>query len=188
MPQDLIKLVLDPGVTRHEFRRLASVLGWTVRGFGKDLPDEPFEEAWGTRGQRHEVHFVEDPFVGLSYLLLDSADREPVLDEVKDRLHVWSVEETIGSLRDAPSPQLRAERVRILALCAPSDQEEASVAAFGSAAQDPSEEVRESVVFAGAYLPGWSALREILGRMAASDASPAIRADAQAMLETLDTP
>ncbi|GAB3159018.1 hypothetical protein GCM10027290_63220 [Micromonospora sonneratiae] len=187
MPQDLSKLVLDPDVTRHEFRRVASIVGWTIRGFGSDEPDEPFEEAWGTRGQRREVHFVEDPFIGLSYLLLEPADRDTVLKELDGQLHIWSTAEAIEAARNPSDSQLRAQLVRILALSAPAVQEPASLATLRAAAQDEAAEVRESVVLSSAYLPTWPAVHKLLADMAESDPVPALRADAQAMLDTLNS-
>lgn len=186
MPLTLSKLVLDQEVTRHEFRRVASVLGWTIRGFGSDVPDEPFEEAWGTPGQRTEVHFVEDPYVGLSYLLVPADDRETVAAQISERLHIWTPAEAARVLAE-DSPELRAEAVRILAVSASEAEDPPVLAALRTAAGDEAEEVRLAVVLAAGYLPEWPGVRSLLAQLAGADPSASVRADAQVMLDTIES-
>lgn len=179
-----MRVALKGDVSREDVENLAWDLDWLLAEMADPSGDRPYEDVWATADERTAIHYIEDPVLELSYLVVEGGDVDAVVDQIRGAVGTYTPQEALEALRMASSRDEKIEAIYLLAIASGNEDNEV-LTALSKAAEDKDADVRHSVVVATGYL-GWRQLRVLLERMRDGDQTQSVRDDAALMLEALD--
>lgn len=175
------RLPLKPSVARSKINGVAWDLNWLFVDVVQEKDGEPYEKIYTTPDSKTRIHYVEDSFIGVHYVLAAGPSANAVVDTVADRLEAydWDDVDALFSLDRATDD--RVEAVYVAAILAPREYDADVFAFFERASDDDDEQVRLAVSMAIGYV-GWEACRQIAQTLM-DDSSERIRKNARLMDE-----
>lgn len=143
-----------------------------------------YEVVW-TIASSVDLRYSVDGATGLPYVYVTAADRnqcQAFQAHAEQHLDVHSWEGLLAVYNDETvEVEERAGLLLMVALAAPTECDETSVAMISDALTDPEEEIREAAIYATSYVPCERYL-PLLEQIAQQDPVPEFREDAQAMI------
>ncbi|MEV5971699.1 hypothetical protein [Streptomyces sp. NPDC051921] len=168
---------------RDTLTSLAYRLNWFLAEVGQ--PVGVLEDIWELPRSAGSVHYVEDPVVRMSYMVVRAEDSERVAAAIKQGIPSWDLRDVLQALRLSRTVDEKIKNVYLMALAAHEGQGGEVTEALSLVFRDPAEEVRKSAVVASGYV-GLAATRELLQESASGDSSARVRENARLMLEALE--
>ncbi len=185
--EPITRLCLQDAVSVGDLSSLAWKLDWDIyeiyRGDGVLTP---FEKVWRSRDEASAIHYVEDPLIGLRYLLLRGANQDAIAEQIREAIGILGREALSNEYQQATGPGELERSLRQMAVtAAPHRPDPDWLARFQQAGIHDSPRVRRAVVLAAVYT-GWRGLAPLLTDLAAADPDQAVRSLARQALESLN--
>jgi hypothetical protein len=178
------RLLVRDEAPPHVLSELAADDGWLLDGVVEPSPGVPGQEIYLTDRDGTMGYLMDDPVLGVRYLLLEGPDADALADELGGRPGFMPLDEALEALAGATDAPGIVDGLYFVAASAPPDQDDRVVAALDRAAGHDDPQVRRAVIVASGYLP-WPPMRALLERLQ-SDPDEAVRRDAGIMLEGKD--
>jgi hypothetical protein len=169
---------------RKRLSSLANRENWLLARVIAGDSSTPSEWIATTSDRSTFVHWISDPKIDITYILVTGAQRDALARVVNDAFECYSLHETIADARAAEERVARTRAIYHLAILAPYEEEEGIVEIFRSYAVSADPEVRGATVLAMSYV-GWPSFRGILTPLSESDADPEVREDAAILLRNM---
>jgi hypothetical protein len=178
------RLLVRDEAPAHVLSELAADEGWLFDGYVEPSPGVPRQEIYLTDRDGTMGYLMDDPVLGVRYLLLEGPDAGALADELGGRPGFMPLDEALDALAGAGDVPGIVDGLYFVAAAAPPEPDDRVTAALDRAAGHDDPQVRRAVIVASGYLP-WPAVRALLERLQ-SDPDEAVRRDAGIMLEGKD--
>lgn len=175
-------VALDRTVTREEFARAAEAIGFTRHEIRPaDSSGRAYEEVWSTPDRITAVNYLEDPLVGVTYLMLRGHDVEHYATQFAFRIAAIDGGHAFELAAGAGSAQNATWGLGLLAVTHLEPDSDVIAFMTSVAENSPEPTVRFAAVRAMAYR-GWRDFVPVLERVAAHDADAQVRALSERVL------
>jgi hypothetical protein len=184
--EPITRLCLQDAVSVGDLSSLAWELDWDIYEIYRGGGRTPFEKVWRSRDEASAIHYVEDPLIGLRYLLLRGANQDGIAEQIRESIGILGREALSNEHQQATGSRELERTLRQMAVAAvPHRPDPDWLARFRQAGIHDSSRVRRAVVLAAVYT-GWRGLAPLLADLAAADPDQAIRSLARQALESLN--
>jgi HEAT repeat protein len=184
MADERARIALHETVTRQLVYRAAWDNNWDFHDTVERSEDAPAELIFVTRDKTTFVHFVEDFFIGLNYLVVRGPRAAEVAKQAHETMRTYRPEEALKAARQGLAGEGADRAVFLAAAAAPARFDPKFFKLFEEAAAHEDPEVRGAAVVSAGYA-GWAEFRPLLERLKKSDPDERVREDASMMLESL---
>jgi hypothetical protein len=181
MPANDQVFVLYDDVTRQHFQDAARTLGLEQHPAPPHLDDGVHEEVWATPDQRSAVNYLEDPILGLSYIVMRGDPHGRLTHAMASRIQIFSPEEAIEFAVQEVDTRPQVEAIYRLAAMFPEHDPQVMeiFRAYATKSGDPT--VREATVNAVGYWR-WPELESLLEDVLRLDDNAGVKERARAVL------
>jgi hypothetical protein len=188
MVTDRVRVIVGDGVTETQLVKLAGRHTWWIHSRHASRGEEPTEYIYRTNDGGSFLHWIVDPKLGVTYILVKGPATPQIVEILRESLPFYSSGYIMKRAREADlSPADRREALYHLALNKMEhgfDQDTFDI--YSKAMCDPDPIVRGSAVLGSAYL-GWPELAEPMRPLATSaEPDESIRHDAALLVGRLD--
>jgi|tagenome__1003787_1003787.scaffolds.fasta_scaffold20816554_1 hypothetical protein len=185
-PLRQLRAVLRPEVTRDAVEDTAWTLDWNIESYENPDPTTVYELVWTDDTGRAEIHYLEDPISGASYLTVrgEEASARKVREDILRELPTVAPADARRMFHAAASRDDRLRSVYFTALSSDDTVDEKVVDLMRRAAEDLDSGVRTAVLVATGHL-GWAPLRAIAEQLRDGDNDADVRRNAEVLLQGL---
>lgn len=174
-------LPLKPEVERGSINGVAWDLNWLMVDVLQKSDEQPYEKIYATGDSKTKIHYIEDFFIGMHYVLAVGPAARTVIEGVSERLDAYDWKDVEALFSVDSLVEERVQAVYAAAILAPSSVDPDRLRFFERVAEDGEERVRLALSIGIGYI-GWEACRD-LARDLANDPSERIRKNAELMIE-----
>lgn len=177
-------IVRNIGVAQEQIESLAKELHWELWESTPKTSDTHFEIMWADRATNTSIHYHEDDFIGINYLMVLGENYEKVATHIREHVDVVPRSEVIEFATKAQTDKDLAWAAEGVACTASSIFDKELFTIIERAANSHDKETRYAALTAIGYVE-WPECRNLLERIAAHDEDEQNRHNAQKLLETL---
>jgi hypothetical protein len=176
-----VYFVLYPYVTRDDFERAATDLGFVKHHTTPGGEREPYEQVWAGPDRTTALNYLESPLMGLHYVILRSHDLPTFSLAWARRLHIFNHQEALELARGATDHNRQVEALARLAVMFPQWDPQVFSVFEAYATQHPSPLLRAAAVNYMVF-SCWPEFLPLLERIATQDAADNVRRRAQEIM------
>lgn len=178
------RLALNRFVSREAFQRAATGRRWFLYTVVPSSDGVPYEEVWSIDGGDSAVHYIEDQYLGVPYLMVMGKDEDAIAADLAHDLGTVDANEAVRMVREAKDDAELMRGLEYLAASVPERADPAVVGAIAQALEHPDPDVRRLAIFASTYA-AWPELDTLLARTAEVDPDPGVRDGARRALDAI---
>ena len=156
--------------------------GWALQGFYEATEQKPKQTIYKDFDDRHTIHFVDDEYIQVHYVLVRGPTPDDVLAGAEKTIPCFDDEELWELSEAAVEPWEHIRALYYLGVSAPREPEQRRIDYFVEQAQNDVPEIRRAAIVAMGYA-NWDSLAEALAKIAQEDADLSIRAHAASLRE-----
>ncbi|MGH3117619.1 MAG: hypothetical protein ACRDQ2_11030 [Gaiellales bacterium] len=164
--------------------RIAEREGWGFETFVEETKDQPFELVWTTEDGRASIHYVEDPVLGIDYVLARGKRHDDVVNLLRSEVDTVPPSEVVAGSKEAHTKEEMIGATYLAAATASSKFDPALFDVIERALSSSAPQVRLSGIVSCGYVE-WKQCRSPLERLAKSDPDDDVRRAARAALQGL---
>lgn len=183
MNNAVVRVVLKRNVSREQVDRMLYFADWNIYEVHQATDDQPFERVIRPAVLDGWVHYIEDPVLGLSYLICKGQDAERAAEVIRAKLPIYSA---LDVEREPKSTESWNLQLALLAILRQGSFEAAGFERITAGFRNPDPVVRRRAILTVGYL-GWLEFAEPLTSLALNDPDIMVRADAETMLGLLES-
>jgi hypothetical protein len=179
------RIVLKRDVSRDQVGYIAYDEKWRIQSVTRES-ESPQRQVWITKSGDTVITFLEDPYIGLRYVVVQGAQVVEVAHLLRTSLPCWTIEEALEFLRQSSNSDEKIHAVYLVAAAAPGVEDPQVAAALRNVAREEDPEVRLALLVGMGYLAGWTTVRSIANSLLRNDPNSEVRRSAEFLLEGLD--
>lgn len=177
-----VRIVLQETVSEKNVDAAAWENDWSLIKIIKADENTPHEVIWQDTFENVKIHYIEDFYIGVAYLVLHGDDSESVVKDIRATLPTYTEDDVFKMLENYRSDQENLiKAVYYLGLIAPQQFSPLFFGLFKDLLSHKDPIVRSGVIMAIGYV-GWQAFKALLKPLQNSDPDPEVRRDACVML------
>lgn len=177
-----VRIVLQETVSEKDVDSAAWDNDWSLIQTIKADENVPHEVIWQDTFQNVNIHYIEDFYIDVAYIVLRGEDLAPVVEDIYAKLPIYTEDYVFKMLEDSSDDQENLiKAIYYLALMAPQQYSLKFFTTFKDLLSHPSSIVRSAVITAIGYV-GWQASKSLLESVQQSDPDAEVRKDAEVML------
>ncbi|WP_436960259.1 HEAT repeat domain-containing protein [Streptomyces sp. SudanB182_2057] len=181
------RIVLKRDVSRDQVGYVAYDAKWRIHSVTRES-ESPQRQVWITKTGDTVITFLEDPYLGLRYVVVQGAQVSEVVHLLRASLPCWTSEEALDFLRQSSHSDEKIHAVYLVAATAPGDEDPQVAATLRNVAREEDPEVRLALLVGMGYLAEWATVRSIANSLVLNDPNDEVRRSAALLLEGLDQP
>ncbi len=184
MTEPIQRVVLRDTVTRDEIDDAVSACGCRLINIVPPSESHPGQIFYATSDRTEVFVLVEDGRLGAIYFTGQGKSSQHDLKDLAGRLACYGLDQIEKMLSRPEDEDAFTRALGFTVLCASEGSDDRRIAAFRTAFEHPSSQVRHAALVAISYAPA-EALRPDVAHLAASDEEPMVRVLAERILESL---
>jgi hypothetical protein len=177
-----VRVVLQESVSEADIDSAAWDNEWSLVKTIKGDENTPHEVIYRTEDEQAFIHYIEDLYIDMAYLVVRSEEPEAAIEEIRASLQTHDEEEIHQMVKDAANIEELVRAVYYAGLAAPQQYDPTSFKLFKDILSSSNPKARRAGITAIGYV-GWSEFKEILEKIKEADPEPDVRKDAEIMLE-----
>ncbi|MEU9012272.1 HEAT repeat domain-containing protein [Streptomyces sp. NPDC048479] len=182
-----VRIVLKPEVSLDDVGVVAYDQQWGITSVTRKN-ESPRRQAWSTPSRNTSITFLEDPYLGLRYIVVKGPEFADVSRIIRSSLACWTIEEALTFLMESGDRDHKIHGIYLVAASSPSVESGTVLEALRTVSHDADPEVRRALLVAMGYLGQWPVVRSIAESLQNNDPDEGVRRDAGYLLEGLDLP
>jgi len=181
MPSNNEVFVLYDDVTRLDFQKAAKAAGLEQHPAPKGDHDGGHEEVWATADKRSAVNYLEDPILGLSYIVIRGDPHGNLTHKMAETIQLFSPEEAVEFGQQEINTRPQVEAIYRLAAMFP-EHDPQVLEVFRTYATKPGDPtLREATVNAMGYRR-WPEFKPLLEEIEKKDDNAGVKERVRAVL------
>jgi len=182
-----IRIALKSGVSLEGVQTFAWDQNWNLTAATRE-DERPTRFGWETVDGRTSVSYIEDPYIGISYLTVTGAAVEKVSQSVRASLETWTFTEAMSLLTGAVDRDTKIRGIYLCAVSAVRREIRELVSVYRGLADDPNADIRHALLVGIGYMGANVELRALAEDLHRNDPDEKVRRDAGYLIEGLDLP
>lgn len=174
--------VVKDTFSRKSLNEKANQQQWILFALFPETESNPYEIIYLNPAQDTAIHYIEDDFLQLAYILVRGDQDESVLQEAESVIPVYLEHEIVFFLEKAESIESKVQALHYAAITAPDTFYEYYFNRFLDALKSTDIQVRNAAIIGIGYV-GWREFQPVLEQIAESDPVQVLRDNAQKLLE-----
>lgn len=179
-----IRIAFKSNVHLGRIQTFAWDRNWNITGATRE-GESPTRFSWETIDGRTEIIYLEDPYIGINYVLIKGDSVLPVADDIRPTLDCWSFDEAISLATGSTDRDAKIRGIYVSALSASRSERDRLVQVFRQLAGDADPDIRHALLVGIGYVGPDSRLREIAESLRDNDPDDNVRRDAGLLIEGL---
>jgi hypothetical protein len=179
-----LRIVLKESVSNDDIDRLAWQQNWELYDLLPRTEKAPLTKIWITPDEQTGIHYIEDFYISVRYLLLRGNDIEKIAEKIQASLDTYSLEELHQKVGEVKDKNECIAVILRLGAATTQNYDPRIFQDFKTLMSHPHPDVREAAMFATTYA-GWREFREALQHLKEHDPEPTVRKFARTTLESL---
>ncbi|HAG81754.1 MAG TPA: hypothetical protein DCL61_11445 [Cyanobacteria bacterium UBA12227] len=179
-----VRVVLQESVSEADIDSAAWDNEWSLVKTIKGDENTPHEVIYRTEDEQAFIHYIEDFYIDMAYLVVRSDEPEKAIEEICSYLPIYDKGEIFEMLKKATKPEEFIQGIYYAGLISPQQYDAEFFELFKQVLSNQDPGVRLAVITAIGYA-GWPEFKEILESLIITDSDPEVRQDAEDMLEGL---
>ncbi|GAA2416635.1 hypothetical protein GCM10010420_53610 [Streptomyces glaucosporus] len=182
-----IRIALKSGVSLESVQAFAWDQNWNITAATRE-DERPTRFGWETIDGKTSVSYVEDPYIGISYLTVTGVAVEEVSQAVRASLETWTFAEAMSLLAGAVDRDTKIRGIYISAVSAVRREIRELISAYRGLAGDPDADIRHALLVGIGYTGVNVELRALAEDLHRNDPDEEVRRDAGYLIEGLNLP
>lgn len=182
-----IRIAFKPNMELGRMQTFAWGRNWNITGATRE-DESPTRFSWETMNGGTEIIYLEDPYIGINYLLVKGDSVISIAEDVRSTLDCWSFEEAVLLATGSTDRDAKIRGIYISALSASRNERHRLVSAFGQLSGDADPDIRHALLVGIGYVGPDPRLREIAEELRDNDPDDGVRRDAGLLIEGLGGP
>lgn len=179
-----IRIAFKPSVQLGRMQTFAWDRNWNITGATRE-DEAPTRFSWETVDGGTDIVYLEDPYIGVNYLVITGDSVVPVAEDVRSGLDCWTFEEASSHASGSADRDAKIRGIYIGALSASRGERDRLVSTFQQLAGDPDPIIRHALLVGIGYVGPDARLRGIAEELRDNDPDDEVRRDAELLLEGL---
>lgn len=177
-----VRIVLQETVSERDVDSAAWDNDWSLIQTIKADENTPHEVIWQDTFQNVNIHYIEDFYIDVAYIVLRGEDLAPVVEDICAKLPIYTEDDVFKMLENSSNDQENLiKAIYYLGLMAPQQYSLKFFTIFKDLLSHRNSIIRSTVITAIGYV-GWQAFKSLLESVHQSDPDAEVRKDAEVML------
>ncbi|WP_326606272.1 hypothetical protein OG930_31375 [Streptomyces sp. NBC_01799] len=182
-----VRIVLKREVSLDDVGVVAYDQQWGITSVTRKN-ESPRRQAWSTPSRNTSITFLEDPYLGLRYIVVKGPEFADVSRVIRSSLACWTIEEALTFLMESGERDQKIHGIYLVAASSPTAESRTVMEALRTVSHDADPEVRRALLVGMGYVGHWPVVRSIAESLHNNDPDEIVRRDAGFLLEGLGLP
>lgn len=179
-----IGIAFKPSVQLARMQTFAWDRNWDITGATRE-DESPARFSWETVDGGTGIVYLEDPYIGVNYVVITGDSVVPVAEDIRSALDCWTFEEVVSQATGSTDRDAKIRGIYIGALSASAAERDRLVSTFQQLAGDSDADIRHALLVGIGYVGPDVRLRHIAEGLCVNDPDDEVRRDAELLLEGL---
>ncbi|MGF1489052.1 MAG: HEAT repeat domain-containing protein [Prochloraceae cyanobacterium] len=180
------RVVLKENVTEDLVRYEAFENRWRWWNKISRTENTPYELVYIKHGGKTSIHYIEDFFIEMSYILAKGEEVDLVISEAKNSFDCYSWQEILNEYATSKDTERKVKLIRIAGVTAPYLELDPEYKKFFDLClKDENSQIRMAVILAMGYT-SWPEWKDVLRNLQQEDLDAEVRQSALKMLESFE--